>query len=396
MENNSQQNKRRPRVCKEKVDSKTFQPDTSVWAVINAIKRKYDQDIFSDDVFSKYKNDRERIRDNTHKYANMSIAEAFADVYNLDLKPETYEMSDIVPVDLKLGQLVDVKISNIGKDGVLFDSGSYKTNFTTRNNLYRYSKFRNFLPVGEIQARVVEVKNDTTMIDLFGLMVESFVVPLAKEPWRQYKLKDYKPITVKNLKLVRGGFIGEAVIPNISDWVGEDYTIEAFIPGSQIVLNTTDDFEQFIGQTVEAFITAYTQKPRGNGMSLICSVKNLIKHRGNLRLKDIYDLWCDDGEEWKQFQDNRYEGIVTGVINSSQKCGVFVEVPELEITGMVNVPADELTMYHPGDRQMVGLVDFDEKMVYNDTFGQMQHGAAFEIEDGALKEVNVKPVLKFA
>jgi ribosomal protein S1 len=279
---------------------------------------------------------------------------------------------------------------------VIFDSGNYKAGFTTRNNLYRYERFRKFIPTETLRARVVEVKPDSVMVDMFGPMIEEYVIPRVKHPWLQCKLNDYQPITVKNLHLVRGGFVGQAVIPNITDWVGEDYVIDAFIPGSQIVQNTTDDFEQFEGADVEAFIMAYSPKPFNAGMSLVCSVKNLIKHRGNLRMMEIHKWWCDNEENWEKFSEERFEGIVTGIINSSQKCGVFVEVPALEITGMVNVSADSLSEYHPGDEVTVGISGFDEKMVYNEAVGQMQHTTPFEIIDGAIKEVNVKPILKLA
>ena len=53
---------------------------------------------------------------------------------------------------------------------------------------------------------------------------------------------------VKDLQWTKGGFTGKAVLPNVSDFVGEDYTVDVFIPGSQIVLNITDNFEQFIGK----------------------------------------------------------------------------------------------------------------------------------------------------
>ena len=129
-------------------------------------------------------------------------------------------------------------------------------------------------------------------------------------------------------------------------------------------------------------------------MSLVCSVKNLIKHRGNLRMMELHKWWCDNEDNWKNFSEERFDGVVTGIINSSQKCGVFVEVPALEITGMVNVSADSLSGYHPGDEVTVGIDGFDERMVYNDAVGQMQHTAPFEVIDGAIKEVNVKPILK--
>ena len=35
------------------------------------------------------------------------------------------------------------------------------------------------------------------------------------------------------------------------------------------------------------------------------------------------------------------EGKVTGVINSANKCGVFVEIPSMDMTGLVPIEADK-------------------------------------------------------
>lgn len=397
MERKNNRPQKRERIDREKLEREMLmQVDTSVWSIIHQTKSKIKQES-AEELFAKgYKTESERISRNTSKYAKMSVADAFAQEYGLTLSEEVRKMPDFVPSDLTLGQVIELKIHSITKDGVLFDSSNYKTNFATRNNLSRYPKFGEFIPTNAIPVRIVEIKPDTVMVDMFGPMVEQFVLPYVKHPWMQYKLHDYKPIKVKDLHLVRGGFLGQAVIPNISNWVGEEYTIDAFIPGSQIVQNTTDDFEQFEGQDVEAFIVAYSPKPFNAGMSLVCSVKNLIKHRGNLRMMEIHKWWCDNEDNWKHFTEEKFDGIVTGIINSSQKCGVFVEVPALEITGMVNVPAERLSEYHPGDEITISIDGFDEKLVYNELAGQMQHTAPFEIVDGAIKEVNVKPILKEA
>ena len=387
----------RNRIDREKFERDLMMKvDYDVWSIIRQAKSK-SQQTSAEELFTRgYKTERERISQNTQKYANLSVVDAFAQEYGLNLDEKTRQLPDFAPSDLSLGQVVDLQILNITKEGVLFDSSNYKTNFATRNNLNRYSKFGEFIPTNAVPVRVVEIKPDTIMVDIFGPMVEQFVLPCVKNPWTQYKLNNYQPIKVKNLHLVRGGFLGQAVIPNVSNWVGEEYTIDAFIPGSQIVQNTTDDFEQFEGKDIEAFIVAYSPKPYNQGMSLVCSVKNLIKHRGNLRMMTIHKWWCDNEEDWENFSNEKFTGIVTGIINSAQKCGVFVEVPALEITGMVNISADRLSEYHPGDEITISIEGFDEKLVYNEEVGQMQHTAPFEVVDGALKEVNVKPILKLA
>ena len=388
---------RQRRADAEKLERKMMmQVDVDVWRIIHQSKSKAKAETAEELLSRDYKTESERISKNSRKYQTATIAEAFEREYGVTLSEQTKQLADFVPPELTLGQVIELKIDSITKNGVLFDSCGHKGSFATRNNLNRYQKFQEFLPTKPLPAKIVEVRSDVVMVDLFSPMVEQFVLPYAKAPWMQYKLENYQPIKVKNLHLVRGGFLGQAVIPNVSNFVGEDYTIEAFIPGSQIVQNTTDDFEQFEGTDVEAFIIAYSPKPYNQGMSLVCSVKNLIKHRGNLRMMQLHKTWCDNEEDWNKVTDMKFEGVVTGIINSSQKCGVFVEVPELEITGMVNISADRLSEYHPGDNIEISIEGFDEKMVYNEAVNQMQHAAPFEIVDGALKTVNVKPVLKLA
>jgi ribosomal protein S1 len=373
-----------------------MQVDYEVWDIIRH-SRSRTKPTSAEELFEQgFKSDRERIEQNTRKYAGMSVAEAFEREYGVHVSQDIRDKVDAVPMDLMLGQTLRLKIDTITNDGVIFNPGNYKATFSTRNNLSRYHKFKEFKPVSDVPVRVVEIKPDTVMVDMFGPMVDEYVVPRAKAPWIQNKIHDYQPITVKNLHLVGGGFLGRAVIPNISEWLGEEYTIDAFIPGSQIVQNTTDDFEQFEGRDVQAFIMAYSPKPPmlGGGMSLICSVKNFIKHRGHIRMMTMHKWWCDNGEEWDDFSSIPHEGVVTGILNSSQKCGVFVEIPELEMTGMINVPASRLSEYHPGDLLNVTVSGFDEKLVYNEAVGQMQHLPQFEIVDGAIKSVNIKPILK--
>lgn len=185
------------------------------------------------------------------------------------------------------------------------------------------------------------------------------------------------------------------MIPSISNWVGEDYTIEAFIPGSQIVLNIADDFEEFVGKEVEAFVVNYIPKPGFDGkMSLICSAKEYIKYQGEKNMINAFKDWCEGNEEWKAFEETSYAGKVTGIINSSKKCGVFVEIPELKITGMVSCNPSELVNYKPKDEVRVRITGFDEEMYFNQQAQQMQHVDPYVIKDGALEKCNLKPILR--
>ena len=72
---------------------------------------------------------------------------------------------------------------------------------------------------------------------------------------------------------------------------------------------------------------------------------------------------------------------------------MFVEIPELNITGMIPTKPEALVNYKAGEYIPVVIKTFDEEMVFNDAVGQMQHLPAFEIVDGAIKKVNIKPIL---
>ena len=363
-----------------------------------------------------FNSDRTRIRHYSDKCRNeqLSIAEMFNAVYNLNLNDQQLTNPHIndVPYELSVGDLITTKILSVGKNKVVFDAGNFKANLQSNINLHKYDRFKHFLPIEPINAVVVDVKKDRVTIDPIKPMVDEWMVPIIKDPTIQKKVLDIHdhdadkrfltcnatPIKVKNLQLTRGGFMGKAVIPNVSDFVGEDYTVDAFIPGSQIVLNITDNFEQFVGATVDTFILNYMQKPGSKDMSLICSAKDYLKFLGDMNIINMFKVWCesnDNPEPWKVIAEKNWEGRVTGIINSSKKCGVFVEIPELNITGMVPTKPEELVNYKPHTDITVKISGFEEEMYFNQAAGQMQHNVPYTIENGVLKNCSIKPILTF-
>lgn len=401
---NESARKKRPRIGdrkpamteveKERVSaSKLLKPDMSVWEIVNhykvqAARREAERD--GDILNSSFKTNRERITHNNHAYARMTIAEAFAANYSVEVSDP--QLGNDLPTAIKVGDVINLQITSISKQtGVVFSSGSYKENFATRNNLGRYSAFGGH---NEVRAKVVEITPKVTYVDIWEPLLDEFINPRVAEPWTQYALEPSQivPVRVKDLHLVRGGYLGKAVIPNISEMLGEDFTVDAFVPGSQIVLNTTEDFESFEGQEVTTFITSYGPKPNGKGMSLVCSRKNFLKHQGHLNMIELHKMWCDDGKEWKEFAERDFPGRITGVINSSKKCGAFVEVPHLNITGMIMLRPEELVEYPMNNWINVKFKTFEEELVYNEAVGQFQHTVPFEVENGAIKKVNVRPI----
>lgn len=403
---NAKRKQKRPRIEDRKKISpeqaereRLMRVDTSVWDMINKHKvemAKREAAREGDPLLLPFKTERERLLFNKKKYVGMTLVQAFADLAGVPIKPDIdINLGNETPTELHIGDVIKLNIASISKkNGVVFDSGCYKESFATRNNLAHFDKFSKVLPIEPVKAQVIEVGPKQTVVDIFSPLINDFILPRAARPWIQNIVRgNIEVVEVTDLHLVRGGYVGKAIIPTISEFVGQDFMVDAFIPGSQIVLNTTDDFEQFEGQTVKAFVMSYAAKPNGRGMSLVCSRKNYLKHLGNLALKDLHNQWCDAGEVWEAAAKVIYVGKITGVLNSAKKCGVFVEIPELRITGMIPTKPEELVNYKAGETIPVRIDTFDEEMVFNDVVGQMQHLPAFEIVDGAIKKVNIKPVL---
>jgi ribosomal protein S1 len=250
-----------------------------------------------------------------------------------------------------------------------------------------------------VDVKVVSIDkvHQTVYIDVLQAMFESWISEIIKDKSIQYNITNPQIVTVHNLKLANGGFIGKAEVPSISQLIGEPYYVDAFIPGSQIVLNIENDFEKWNGKSVDTFIAGYTTKPGSvNQMSLICSRKALLNFSGNLTKIEIYKDYCDDGKKWETFTKSTFAGIVTGVINSSKKCGVFVELPMFNITGMVNLEPERLVDFKAGEQINVRITDFEKMLEYNPTNDSMEHLEPYRIENNCLKSCILKPVLELA
>lgn len=343
----------------------------------------------------KFKNDRERIKFYSRQFKDCTMREAFSKAFDLDLSNVNEEVDD-VPNELAVGDIIKVRIRNINKSKVEFDNANYKANIQSCVNLHKYAKFKDWIPVKPLTVCVTNVTKDRVTVDPIMPLLNTWMNTVLGKTDSQRNMNKPTPIKIKNLQLTRGGFIGQAVIPNVSKFVGEDYTMDAFIPGSQIVLNITDDFEQFVGKDVDAFVLNYMSKPGNNGqMSLICSAKEYLTFLGQRNLIDAFNNWCENNDTWKKTEETVWKGNVTGVINSSKKCGVFVEIPELNVTGMVSTKPEELVNYKPHDEVKVKVTGFEEEMFYNQAMKQLQHVTPYVIEDDILKKCTLKPILKF-
>lgn len=381
-----QRNGRRPR--KENNIEEQYQNRTQRVTVASILRHQNLKSTL-DFEWPEYTSEKKRIKANTKKYAEVPIPE----IFGMSVKVEDPERFSALR-ELKTGDVIDVKVTNIDDDNVTFETVATKQIIQSSVNLKKYRRLKLMVPF-DTKAVVTKANREMAYIDILKPVYEKWLRELLKDLDRQRDMKSPMIVKVHNLQLTRGGFIGQAEIPAVSEYVGQEYTVEAFIPGSQIVLNIEDDFEKWSGKTVDTFVTNYMFKPGSKTeMSLVCSRKEYLKYLGDLVTVEMFNDYCENNDSWKKISKKEYEGKVTGIINSAKKCGVFVEIPELYITGMVEMDADKLVNYKPNTAVKVRVSSFEENTWYDASVGQVRHEAPYEIDEGLLREVNVKPILK--
>ena len=341
-----------------------------------------------------------RIKAVTHKCRNYTIEQAFAAEYGVQMSHDC--ISHLKDMDgqhecrnLKPGDVVNLKVLDINKKGVVFDQNAYKQTIISTVNLYQYPNFRNFLPKEPLRCKVMSVDLEKIYVDPFQPMIEDFIKDVQSTISVQANVK--KPIVTKvtGLRHMRAGYVGNIRIPSISELCGKDMYMQAFVPGSQITLNIEDDFEKWDGKDIDTFITNLSVRPGTTNVTVACSAKEYLRFLGNLNIIQFFKDYCEDNKKWQALIAKTFDGNITGICNTRSKTGVFVEIPSLGITGMVPVEAEKINTYKPGPTK-VRISDFDEAMKFNKEIGQMQHLEPWKIENDILKRINVKCVLSFA
>lgn len=334
--------------------------------------------------------ERERIKANSLRYKNVPVSEAMCGIHEETVViPET----PILPV---VGSIYKAVLTKHG-NSVSITGVSAKEQVICRNNLAKYPNMEyDNMPIDAKVVALDKIRQSVT-IDVLQPVFESWINRVMTDKTSQYDVKRPETITVHDLHLSNGGFLGKAEIPVMSEFVGEPYFVDAFIPGSQIVLNIEKDFSKWEGKTVDTFVAGYTVKPGSvNQMSLVCSRKSLLNFAGNLTKIELYGDYCHEGKKWESFTKSVFSGIVTGVINSSKKCGVFVELPMFNITGMIPVEPSKLVEFKAGNSLEVKITGFEQMLEYDPTTGQTIHSEPYKIENGKLKSCILKPILELA
>jgi len=232
---------------------------------------------------------------------------------------------------LKQGKIVNAKIINADSDGVLVDVG-FKSHGLIPN--YEFSEVeRKKLAAGtEIEVMLEELE------DVDGNLAVSYEKAKAMRAWDNIlKLyEDGKPVEGVVTHKVKGG-------------LSVDIGIPAFLPGSQVDLQRVGDFDQFVGQSITAYIIKVNQK-RGN--VIISRRKYLNELRSESRKKILEGL--------------QEAQVIQGIVKNITNYGVFVDIGGVD--GLLHIT--DMTwgrIAHPselvkiGDKISVKVLSFDKE-----------------------------------
>jgi len=327
---------------------------------------------FSDiegDCFSGFKNEKERIKYMSKAYANMSIAKAFGIFYGQDIEQDV-KVSPIVNnvINIEIGHVYIGEVESFNKTSMTFTIPGVKEELYSNENFTTcYNEIEKYLALhdNKLAFEVREKRNNKYYVSV----IQGYYKYWANRILKQIDKKQTIKVHIDGL--VKGGYVCHTNIDELNDLTGREYTHSVFIPGSHIVLNIEHDFEKWVGEDVEIIPQKFVDfKTIGYGpnklveKSLVGSRKLVLQIEGN---KNLYDLYTKsmlkkklvDNGATVSSEEPRYSGTVTGIINSSKKCGAFVELDGMYITGLLPVDSTDILNYKPGDHIEVGIKEFE-------------------------------------
>ena len=314
-----------------------------------------------DDPFEcPFKNDKERIRYMKDNYGHLSLAEQFAVFYGEEVNNTVKKNKRINnPVNIEIGGSYKGVVTEISKNGIVFDVAGVKEEIISKENFSDcMDAVQNYLlnHENELLFTVTEKKDNKYYVSVLEGYYRSWQKQIEKA------IEQRAAINVHIDSLVRGGYMCHTDIWTISELTGKTYTSAVFIPGSNIVLNIENDFERWLGKDVQAVPQKFTKfrsfgRPTEN--SLMASRKMVLKILGMKNMYEIYTRAKLGERPDVKYVPEVFTGKVTGIINSNKKTGIFIEIEDKYITGLMPVDEANLLNYKPGDTVQVYIQEFE-------------------------------------
>lgn len=314
-----------------------------------------------DDPFEcPFKNDKERIRYMKDNYGHLSLAEQFAVFYGEEVSNTVKKNKRINnPVNIEVGGSYKGVVTEISKNGIVFDVTGVKEEVISKENFSDcMDAVQNYLlnHENELLFTVTEKKDNKYYVSVLEGYYRSWQKQIEKA------IEQRAAINVHIDSLVRGGYMCHTDIWPISELTGKTYTSAVFIPGSNIVLNIENDFERWLDKDVQAVPQKFTKfrsfgRPTEN--SLMASRKMVLKILGMKNMYEIYTRAKLGERPDVKYVPEVFTGKVTGIINSNKKTGIFIEIEDKYITGLMPVDEANLLNYKPGDTVQVYIQEFE-------------------------------------
>lgn len=314
-----------------------------------------------DDPFEcPFKNDKERIRYMKDNYGHLSLAEQFAVFYGEEVSNTVKKNKRINnPVNIEIGGSYKGIVTEISGNGIVFDVAGVKEEVISKENFSDcMDAVQNYLlnHENELLFTVTEKKDNKYYVSVLEGYYRSWQKQIEKA------IEQRAAINVHIDSLVRGGYMCHTDIWPISELTGKTYTSAVFIPGSNIVLNIENDFERWLDKDVQAVPQKFTKfrsfgRPTEN--SLMASRKMVLKILGMKNMYEIYTRAKLGERPDVKYVPEVFTGKVTGIINSNKKTGIFIELEDKYITGLMPVEEANLLNYKPGDTVQVYIQEFE-------------------------------------
>ncbi|MFQ5835965.1 MAG: S1 RNA-binding domain-containing protein, partial [bacterium] len=236
-----------------------------------------------------------------------------------------------IPRVAKLGDIIEAKVVQADKEGILVDVGTKSEGFIPWGEFDPRRK--KAPPIGEIMQVYVSGKDET------GRLLLSEKEADFRLNWAKFEeaFRDGKPIVVKVVKIVKGG-----VLANLG-------SLKAFIPASHVSLTRTDNLKGFVGKNLAVRVI---QLEKGSRNIVLSRKFLLLEEREKRKEKTLSGL-----KEGK---------TVTGRVNSITKFGIFVDLggidglihPENLSWGWVKDPHGVVSV---GDKIKVKVLKMDKE-----------------------------------
>lgn len=313
-----------------------------------------------ENIFNDFKSDKERIKYMNENYGGMDLAKSFEIFYGMKVSSAAKKSKTINTItNIVVGNVYEGTVASFNHRGITFEIPGVKEEIVSKETFSDcFDEVQNYLMNhnGKLMFEVREKRNGKYYVS---------VINAYYRIWQQLIercIASETPINVHIDDLVRGGYLCHTDIWPINELTGKNYTSSVFIPGSLIVLNIESDFNKWIGKDVDIIPQKFTHyRPVGAPAenSLVGSRKRLLQLEGFKNIHEIYTRMKLATMPGTKYTPEVFEGTVTGIINSSKKTGVFVELDNKYITGLLPLNSESLYGFHPGDKIKVTVKEWE-------------------------------------